>query len=186
MIRAGFSRKGEFIAPVFDISKHLLVVEAEDGVLKDQFEIVFNELFPSAVLLKLEMNEIGVLICGAVSRFMLWALESKGIEVIPFVSGDLNNVIKAWLDGDILNGRFAMPGCKWRFRNMTQRRGQYGRGKGQGGYGRGGRGGGPGRFGGQSPDYCVCPECGYLEPHRQGIPCRNINCPKCGTMLLRK
>lgn len=188
MIRAGFSRKGDFIAPVFDISRHLRVVEAEDGRMKEQFDVVFNELIPSVVLLELKMHEIQVLVCGAVSRFMLWALESKGIHVIPFVSGEIDNVIKAWLEGNLLKGKFAMPGCKWRFRGMVQeRRGQYGRGKGKGRAGGGGYGGRRGgQIGKNAPDYCVCPDCGYLEPHRRGIPCRNINCPKCGTLLIRK
>jgi len=50
-----------------------------------------------------------------------------------------------------------------------------GQGKGRGG----GSGAGPGGF-------CVCPACGEKVPHQQGIPCFEVKCPKCGTMMTRR
>jgi len=36
--------------------------------------------------------------------------------------------------------------------------------------------------------YCVCPDCGYSEEHKQtgegkSIPCTKIKCPECGTLM---
>jgi len=65
------------------------------------------------------------------------------------------------------------------------------RGRGLGlGAGRGmGMGGGRGRMGGPfaaGPEgLCVCPKCGYKEPHKIGVPCYNKKCPKCGTKMIR-
>ncbi len=63
---------------------------------------------------------------------------------------------------------------------------------GQGpGTGRGmGRGGGRGRMGGNRPGagpsgFCICPSCGAKVPHNIGVPCYSVNCPKCGTKLVR-
>jgi uncharacterized protein len=36
------------------------------------------------------------------------------------------------------------------------------------------------------PDICVCPDCGFELPHRQGEPCRETICPQCGAGLTRK
>jgi len=36
------------------------------------------------------------------------------------------------------------------------------------------------------PDICVCPECGIELPHLKGEPCRENECPHCGTPLKRK
>ncbi|MDD4382319.1 MAG: DUF5320 family protein [Candidatus Dojkabacteria bacterium] len=33
---------------------------------------------------------------------------------------------------------------------------------------------------------CVCPKCGYKEPHTRAIPCTNKLCPKCNTPLKGK
>jgi hypothetical protein len=62
-----------------------------------------------------------------------------------------------------------------------------GSGIGRGG-GRGGRG--AGRMRGTSPGAgpgggCVCPSCGERAPHRVGMPCYNLNCPKCGAKMVR-
>jgi hypothetical protein len=74
-----------------------------------------------------------------------------------------------------------------------QQRGVYsmssGRAGGRGGGGGGGRGGrGRGRMGGFAAGAggsCVCPNCGYTEPHRLGTPCFQQKCPKCGTPMTR-
>jgi len=33
---------------------------------------------------------------------------------------------------------------------------------------------------------CVCPGCGEKVPHPRGTPCYAINCPKCGTKMVRE
>ena len=49
------------------------------------------------------------------------------------------------------------------------------------GFGRGM--GGQGSFG--AGGFCVCPKCGYKEPHKLGEPCYKKKCPKCGTPMTR-
>ena len=39
------------------------------------------------------------------------------------------------------------------------------------------------RQGDGGADYCICPNCGYKETHKKGIPCSKRKCPKCGTPL---
>jgi len=33
---------------------------------------------------------------------------------------------------------------------------------------------------------CICPSCGERLPHRQGMPCYSVKCPKCGAMMTRE
>ncbi len=63
-------------------------------------------------------------------------------------------------------------------------RGGSGRGCGQG-RGRGsGQGGG---FGHRGPGgNCVCPDCGEKVPHKRGVPCVDMKCPKCGASMIRE
>ena len=67
--------------------------------------------------------------------------------------------------------------------------GPYGQGPGTG---RGlGRGGGRGRMGGSRPGAgptgnCICPSCGAKVDHQAGVPCYDMNCPKCGTKMTRE
>jgi hypothetical protein len=60
-----------------------------------------------------------------------------------------------------------------------------GRGMGSGG------GQGRGRKGGNRPGSgpsgnCVCPKCGKKVPHRAGYPCYEMECPECGTQMVRE
>ena len=34
--------------------------------------------------------------------------------------------------------------------------------------------------------YCVCPSCGEKLPHKRGVPCLSIKCPKCDTPMERE
>lgn len=72
----------------------------------------------------------------------------------------------------------------------------FGRGKGTGSQGQGqgrgrGRGMGRGRMSGNRPGAgpagnCICPNCGEKAVHQAGIPCYSMNCPKCGTSMMRE
>jgi hypothetical protein len=44
-----------------------------------------------------------------------------GIRLIPFVAGDLREVIRAWLGGKLECDAFAMPGCCGRSLRRRQR-----------------------------------------------------------------
>jgi len=57
-------------------------------------------------------------------------------------------------------------------------------GRGQGGGGRG-RGGGN-RPGSGPSGNCVCPKCGYKQPHQVGQRCMDIACPQCGTRMTKE
>lgn len=72
------------------------------------------------------------------------------------------------------------------------------RGDGTGPYGQGpgigkgmGRGKGQGRMGGNRhgagpAGNCVCPGCDIKVPHQIGVPCYSMDCPKCGTRMIRE
>ena len=34
--------------------------------------------------------------------------------------------------------------------------------------------------------YCICPKCDYKSRHKQGIPCQDDKCPKCGSKMIRE
>jgi hypothetical protein len=34
--------------------------------------------------------------------------------------------------------------------------------------------------------YCVCSKCGYKISHQSGVPCSDLECPKCHIKLTRE
>ncbi|RJP73976.1 MAG: hypothetical protein C4524_13735 [Candidatus Zixiibacteriota bacterium] len=210
MMRAAFAVWNERIAPVFDVARQVRIVEAESGsVIREQNEKLPNEA-TEARAARLAGQGVEVLVCGAISRPLERLISAHGIRVIPFVAGDLAEVVRAWLQGALERDAFAMPGCcggagRRRFQgpSLPEETMMNGRGRGGGGRGGGmgggggrrggtgmGRGGGRGRMGGPQAGglggTCVCPQCGYQEPHQQGQPCAQKQCPQCGSNLMRQ
>ncbi len=54
---------------------------------------------------------IDALVCGAISRPQEAFLQAYGVAVVPFVTGNLREVVDAWGAGTLGSDTFAMPGC---------------------------------------------------------------------------
>lgn len=148
------------VSPVFDASGSMVFVEADNGreVRRELRRLVERDPFSRAA----EFLSMGaeILICGAISRPVEMRLVSSGVRVIGFTCGTVEQVLEAFLKGELPNAEFVMPGChEWR-RRM------------------GGRNRGPGGS-------CVCPNCGQTQPHANGRPCSRMVCPACGASMRR-
>jgi predicted Fe-Mo cluster-binding NifX family protein len=124
-MKAAFASWNNRIAPVFDVTRVVSVVEARAGRLVGEAQEVQLDGMPVNRVLRLAELGISTLVCGAVSRPLHDMVVSQGIRVIPFVAGDLNKVIRAWLSSELVGDAFAMPGCcrrrRHRFHGMRGR-----------------------------------------------------------------
>lgn len=125
------------ISPVFDVCREALVLEVESRKVVSTSAVDLNTATP---LLKIErLAELGVktLICGAISEPLQRELNSRGLMVIGFVAGDVDEVVQAFISGMLPDPALAMPGCCDRLNRFRRRRNQ-GHGCGSG-WGRRGR-----------------------------------------------
>lgn len=126
------------ISPVFDVCREVLILTIESKTVVSRSS---ETLGPSEALLKIKrLMDLGVetLICGAISEPLHRELVSRGLEVLGFVAGEIDEVVRAFLSGALPGPSLSMPGCRGR-----QNRFRGGRGRG------GGRGGGWGQKGRQ-------------------------------------
>jgi predicted Fe-Mo cluster-binding NifX family protein len=216
MTKAAFATWNDRIAPVFDVARSIQLVETEAGQIVNQTQTSLTGEMPNLKVSRLAELEVGTLVCGAISRSLEAMLTAYGIQVIPFVAGNLQEVIQAWMGGKLAGSAvYAMPGCrrvneprfqgaygkKRREDNMDdKKRGKRGAGQGPGSGGQGRKGqacagqaqGRGGRTPGADPGFvatqgiCVCPQCGHQQPHERGIPCMQKKCAQCGTVLTRQ
>ncbi len=100
------------ISPVLDTASRLLIVEIEDRNVASRFEIYLDEQDLSRRCFRIRGMEVDILICGAISQHFARMLLGSGIDLIPEISGQTEEVLKAYLQGDLFNSRFLMPGCK--------------------------------------------------------------------------
>ncbi len=136
--KAAFAYWEGRVAPVFDEASRVLLVEAARGSVLCRCLHELPGGWQAARAMWLAEHGVDTLVCGAISRWLLRVVASYGIEVVPFVAGDVDEVVEAWIDGRLAGGRFMMPGCRrgggsaGLARRARRRGGGQGRGRGPG------------------------------------------------------
>ena len=197
------------IAPVLDWCSTIVLIPANAGKSWHDGERLTVKTNVFDLLRLLHTKDVSPVICGALSPHALRYGQHLGLEFICGISGAIDEVVEAYLAGELDQPRFRLPGCRCTSRSehltgpsahhcgseqgggsMPGNAGKGGsrqrqRGKGRA-HGCGGRGRG-GVMGGASLDVlCVCPQCGREVPHTRGVPCTQTACSECGVPLIRK
>ena len=99
------------ISPVFDVARNLLLLDVADGRVTARREESLDGDDPGRQASRLTQFQPNALICGAISRPLVNLLSACGIRVLPFVAGETESVIHAYLEGTLSAPVWAMPGC---------------------------------------------------------------------------
>jgi predicted Fe-Mo cluster-binding NifX family protein len=76
---------------------------------------------PMSRIQMLREHNVQVLICGAISGLQASIIRAAEIELIPFVAGETQEILAAYMQGKLVSERFAMPGCSGRHRRRRRR-----------------------------------------------------------------
>ena len=109
VMRVGISGWEDKISPVLDGSKQLMVLDIEDGkeIGRDEVELLETYLpFRARRIAELGLD---VLICGAVSRPLAAMLTNSGISLVGWANGNIDDVLEAFLNGELETSDFAAP-----------------------------------------------------------------------------
>jgi predicted Fe-Mo cluster-binding NifX family protein len=104
------------VSPVFDVAARLVLVRLKGEAELERKEVVLFEKQPDGIVRGLAELGIQVVICGAISQGLQFALERAGMRVVPRICGELETVITAFCEGTLTQPEFAMPGCYGRAR----------------------------------------------------------------------
>ena len=99
------------VSNVFDFAGKLLLVEIESGKEISRSEVLLESQSLSQRVGKLKSLEVDVLVCGAISRVLANMVTASGIQVLPYVTGSIDDVLQAYLTGQLVKPEFSMPGC---------------------------------------------------------------------------
>ncbi len=98
------------ISPVFDSANMLMIAQVEENeVIERSYEQMNTQCVDQVARALCEKN-VNQIICGAVSEESAFVLEKHGIELIPFLAGEIELVLDRYIKGKPLE-TFVMPGC---------------------------------------------------------------------------
>lgn len=115
------------VSPVLDVAGRFLLVELDEGREISRLDGSLAASGPLERAREFQQSGAQVLICGAVSRPLELALDAAGIQVIPHTCGQVEEVLAAFISGQLNQGAFLMPGCCGRRRRF--RAGRRGSGR---------------------------------------------------------
>ncbi|MBW1695841.1 MAG: hypothetical protein JRH18_14425 [Deltaproteobacteria bacterium] len=98
------------VSPVFDFAHRVLIASIENRVVTRKRYYRINPDLPSlSQLAKLSTLGVKVLICGAISKELENMVRSLGIHVISSVTGDITQVLDAYLNDTLSSPKFQLP-----------------------------------------------------------------------------
>ena len=100
------------VSPVLDTATRLLIIERGSQREESRFEVYLIQQDISQRCFFIRGLELDVLICGAVSRRFSGMLSASGIQIISGISGPAEDVLEAYIQGNLFQSRFLMPGFK--------------------------------------------------------------------------
>lgn len=109
------------VSPVFDVARAVVLVELDgDQELRRQ-TVPLHSQDVARRGAELSQHGVHVLICGAISRPLEATLGAAGIRVIPQTCGPVEEVLRAFVTGQLNDQAFLMPGCCGRRRHRGGR-----------------------------------------------------------------
>lgn len=119
------------VSPVFDSSAKFEIYMSKDciSIEKEILSVKDMDLYEKILLLK--DKGVDELICGAISVKGAKLLESYGIKLYSFISGDVLEVFQAWINQSVHLPKYMMPGCRFDGTRMRKKR-RHGRRSGFG------------------------------------------------------
>jgi len=99
------------VSPVFDCCRRLLIIDTSkkgpDRIASQDWSDLECVKRPS------RLREMGVkiLLCGGISTRLASEIESGGVRIVPWVSGEVGEIIDAYFKGKLPDPQLTMPGC---------------------------------------------------------------------------
>jgi predicted Fe-Mo cluster-binding NifX family protein len=110
-MKLALSTWNDLVAPVFDVSGTVMVVKISSGRIKARKREDISGMDNLARINLLCSLKIEVLVCGAISKPWHDILTAWDIQVISYVSGKAEEVLRSLLKNNVNPHKLYMPGC---------------------------------------------------------------------------
>jgi predicted Fe-Mo cluster-binding NifX family protein len=92
---------GNRVSNRLDSSENFLIVSLEKGIIKNRKKIRLVHSEPQMMVNILTQLDINMLICGGITEYYVRHFDLSRIEVIPWITGELDGVLDLYLSGKL-------------------------------------------------------------------------------------
>ena len=104
-MKVAIPRHGETVAPCFGHCTTMAIFTLQDGRVVDQIDFPLSSQEPFDRVRLLRDQEIDTIICGGVQDVHEDSLRGSGIEVISWVSGEVDDLLRLFQRGQLVAGK---------------------------------------------------------------------------------
>lgn len=97
------------VSPRFDCAYRFMIVTAENNAVTNLETISFHSINPMQRINELVSADIDTLICGAINEFTFRMITEKGIDIIPWIIGPVDEVLDLFMKGELRAGESFFP-----------------------------------------------------------------------------
>ena len=97
---------GDEIAPRFCVAEEFMVVDVECGAITKRWSLALGDLPWVERIARLAECGVTDLLCGGFNRRFAPSAERKGIRVATFLAGNADDVVAAFMRGEVEDYRF--------------------------------------------------------------------------------
>lgn len=95
---------------MFDVSQRALLLTNQGGQLTRQEEVTLPDGSGEEKIAFIRQQRVDTLLCGAVSRTVATRAAALGLRLIPFLAGQVSEVLSAYAAGQLPKKELTMPG----------------------------------------------------------------------------
>jgi len=110
-MRIAIPRFGESVAPCFEYSATMAIFDVEEGRLVCQADFPLQSRVPYDRVRLMKAEKIDTVICGGLQSFYEDLLKAHDIQVISWVSGNVEDLLKRFLEGRLAPGTAGSATC---------------------------------------------------------------------------
>lgn len=92
---------GNRVSPRFDCAQSVLIVTVDDGQLGEREELVASSWAPYERINKMVEFGVDAVVCGGIDCWSAESLESSGITIYGWVTGEIEDALAALVRGDL-------------------------------------------------------------------------------------
>jgi predicted Fe-Mo cluster-binding NifX family protein len=100
-VRVAIPRMGEHVAPCFEYCATMAIFTIDKGEVVEEFDFPLRSRDPFDRVRLLREECVHTIICGGVEATYEGALHASGLEVISWVSGTVEDLLEAYLQGQL-------------------------------------------------------------------------------------